>query len=205
MQMPDQDNADPTHFTRIVAHYLLTPIFPISKHLPGILFTLRTTLFPKNTLPRPPPAASVASNGQADAVDSALAIRHASRAAAFAILNAIPQSVARAYFAPSSPSVGNDHLDSPHEENEQQKSSPVPPLGKSGSKPRVARGENEHQEIEHMVDAIEQDILAPFGTDEYLTRHLVYNLLDRVVLEVFPELGVKGIDELLAERDLTGL
>jgi len=42
--------------------------------------------------------------------------------------------------------------------------------------------QKELDEIEQMVSAVKRDILSPLGADEYLTKHLVFTILDRIVL-----------------------
>lgn len=50
--------------------------------------------------------------------------------------------------------------------------------------------------------AVERDILSPFGADDYITKHLLYTILDHVVLEIFPELSQKAVSQILAEKEL---
>jgi len=153
---------------RILAHYLLAPIFPLSKHLPTVLSTLRTSVLPNNTLSSGTPSV--------DPTLSAGATKPQSRrAAAFALLNLIPSALARLYFTPHVPTQPSE------------------------------RGYQEFAEVsqvEQMVKAIEEDILAPLGEDEYLTRHLVYSIVDCVVARVFPELCTTGIAATLAGKEI---
>jgi hypothetical protein len=147
-----------------MAHYILAPIFPMSKHLPNILASLRKSLFPNNSLPSGGATVPAGTNPRAQK-------RQARRSAAFAILNAIPASVAKTFYSPSVDFTTSDE-------------------------------EHEAQAVEQMVSAIEGDILAPFGEDDYVMRHLMYAIIDRIVVEVFPELGTQTVSELLAEREM---
>jgi hypothetical protein len=46
-------------------------------------------------------------------------------------------------------------------------------------------------EVEEMLDLL---------GDAYLNKHLVYNLIELIVVRLLPELGEKGISELVRER-----
>lgn len=52
---------------------------------------------------------------------------------------------------------------------------------------------------DEILGAIENDILCPFG-DQYLNKHLVYGILELILVRVMPELGEQSISALLAER-----
>ncbi len=52
---------------------------------------------------------------------------------------------------------------------------------------------------EQMLDEVEEDILDPFG-DESMNKHLIYSILELVVLRLVPEMADKTPSELLAER-----
>lgn len=112
--------------------------------IPSVLVALRTTVFPGNTLG--PPAAPAPTR------DECLRLR---RRAAESILQLIPPSVARIYFATD--------------------------------------------RREAMIDRIQQDVLDVFG-DVYMNKHLVYGIIDLVVLRLVPELEHSTVSELLAER-----
>lgn len=152
-----------------MAHYILTPIFPLSKHLPNILANLRTILFPDNTLPSGGTTVPILG------ADPRAQKRQARRDASLAILNAVPARVAKTFYAPIIDLTGT-------------------------------AGEQEAQALEQMIAAVEEDILAPFGEDDYVMRHLVYAIVDRIIVAVFPELGRQSVSDLLAEKDMnTGL
>ncbi|KAK5088823.1 hypothetical protein LTR05_003045 [Lithohypha guttulata] len=50
-----------------------------------------------------------------------------------------------------------------------------------------------------LVDQIEQDILEPFD-DVYLNKHLIYAILELILVKLIPELGQQTITDLLADR-----
>jgi len=155
-----------TTSNRVLAHVVLKPAFPLSKHLPGILLALRTSLFPENTMLSTKTIPTTT-------IDPSAAKPKASRGAAIAILNAVPASIARLYLKPSIQT-------SQHTTSKQR----------------------ELDEVEQMVAAVQRDILSPFGADEYLTKHLLYTILDHIVLEIFPELSQKTVSQILADKEV---
>ena len=64
--------------------------------------------------------------------------------------------------------------------------------------PRVSRRFFASEEKEDWVREVEGE-LDVWG-DGYLNRHLGYRMLELVVVRVLPEMGVKGVEELLRER-----
>lgn len=50
-----------------------------------------------------------------------------------------------------------------------------------------------------IVQAIEQDMLAPFD-DAYLNKHLIYAMLELILVRLIPEMAEESTTELLAER-----
>ena len=96
------------------------------------------------------------------------------RRAAEAILSLIPRTVARVFFA-----VKDDNSDRADREDDVD--------------------DEEERECEEMLIQIEEGILDVFG-NSYVNRHLVYNILELVLVRLVPELGESGVAELLAER-----
>jgi hypothetical protein len=97
------------------------------------------------------------------------------RRAAEAILNLVPRPVARVYFA-----VKDDiryRVDREDEDDD----------------------DDDEREYEEMITQLEEGILDVFG-NSYMNRHLAYNILELVVVRLVPELGERGVAELLAER-----
>lgn len=59
--------------------------------------------------------------------------------------------------------------------------------------------DDEGREFGEMILQIEEGILDVFG-NSYLNKHLVYNILELVLVRLVPELGESGVADLLAER-----
>lgn len=55
------------------------------------------------------------------------------------------------------------------------------------------------QDEDSIINTIEDDILRPFE-DEYLNKHIVYSILELVLVRIMPELGEQPVSALLAER-----
>lgn len=51
---------------------------------------------------------------------------------------------------------------------------------------------------EKLIDEIEE-MLGLLG-DAYLNKHLIYNLIELVIVRLLPEMGEKGVNELMKER-----
>ena len=65
--------------------------------------------------------------------------------------------------------------------------------------PVVAHKFYRSDDEESILQQIESDILDPLG-NEYLNKHLIYAILDLVLVRLIPELTEQPISELLAER-----
>lgn len=65
--------------------------------------------------------------------------------------------------------------------------------------PLVARTFFSITDEDEIVSAIEDDMLHPLD-DEYLNKHLVYGILELVLVRLLPELGEQPVSALLAER-----
>ncbi|KAF1832204.1 hypothetical protein BDW02DRAFT_503525 [Decorospora gaudefroyi] len=116
---------------------ILNPAF-----LPGVLRTLRATLFPNNAFGPP---------RQIPSDEESEAIKHCCAAT---LLNLVPPKVAAAFFAS-------------HERGAQVR------------------------QIEDTLSCLD---------DVYLNKHLVLQIVELIVLRLFPELGERGVMELLEER-----
>jgi hypothetical protein len=53
---------------------------------------------------------------------------------------------------------------------------------------------------EHDVQIRQMEDLLSCLDDAYLNKHLIFQILELIVLRLFPELGDKGVKELLEER-----
>lgn len=116
---------------------ILNPAF-----LPGVLRTLRATLFPNNALG---PPRQIPSDEEA---------REIRRRCAASLLNLLPPTVAIAFFAS-------------HDRDVQL------------------------QEVEEVLTCLD---------DTYLNKHLIFQIVELVVVRLVPELGERGVGELLEER-----
>jgi len=99
------------------------------------------------------------------------------RAAAVVLLNLVPPAIAKLYFAQS-----------------------VPPTPAQSYEPGSEKVDQ--IQIEPMIQVIEEDILASFGEDSYLTRHLMYSIVDCLVAKIFPELQSNGVAAALAGKEI---
>ncbi|GAB1320530.1 PXA domain-containing protein [Madurella fahalii] len=69
----------------------------------------------------------------------------------------------------------------------------------SAGKASGAADQEADEEEEMILDEIERSVLDVFG-DAYCNRHLVYAMLELVLVRLVPELAEKGVIELLGER-----
>lgn len=120
----------------------------------------------------PAPGAPMASN---PVEEKPRTTAQARREAAVALLNLLPRAAAMALFGPVDVAMEPDSED--------------------------ASQKRRHGEDMALVTVVEQTVLAPFG-NAYMNRHLVFSVLERVLVAVCPELGDGGgsIASLLEER-----
>lgn len=140
--------------------------------LPPLLRTLRTTLFPNNAPapPRVPPSP-----------DEVLAIKHR---AARAVLLATPAFV-RARLFGGGGGIGGEHL---HEdEGEDDEDEGQGEEGEQGEDVDVVQ----QKEVERLLDVL---------GDPYLNKHLVFGIIELVVVRLLPEMGEMGVEDLMDER-----
>jgi hypothetical protein len=125
---------------RTLSHAIHTHVLDPSR-LPSLLRTMRTALFPANTLAPPREIPTVAES---------LLLR---RKCAETILSSIPEKVQDIYFGPGL--------------------------------------EKRTKEVEDVLDC--------FG-DSYCNKHLLYGIVELIIVRLMPELGEKGVEALLEER-----
>jgi hypothetical protein len=93
------------------------------------------------------------------------------------------------------------------QQQQQQTTAPAtgqPPVGhpqnvEKGASGTISDQSEEDQEEERILTAIEMGILDVFG-DVYMNKHLMYSILELVLVRLMPELSERGIVELLEER-----
>jgi hypothetical protein len=138
-----------------------------------ILRNARSALFPGNA-PAPPRAIPTA--------EESLLLR---RKCAVALLELVPLRVQYVYFGRSQDfytRVGD-----------------LVPFGElEGDEKKRAKEERKVVEKERRIGEVE-GVLDCFG-DNYANKHLVYGLIEVIIVRLMPELGEKGVGELMAER-----
>lgn len=102
------------------------------------------------------------------------------RRAASALLGLVPDAVGRLYLGGRLPLVGG-----------------------SNSSSSSSLGGGDHQQHgpdgdEKMVDEVEQLLMVL--SDEYCNKHLLYSVLELILVRLMPELTEKGVEELWDER-----
>jgi hypothetical protein len=73
------------------------------------------------------------------------------------------------------------------------------PVGRCGGTASTRGDEGDEAEEERILSEIESGILDVFG-DAYCNRHLLYGIVELVLVRLMPELSEKGVVELLEER-----
>ncbi|KAI9812147.1 MAG: hypothetical protein M1827_004813 [Pycnora praestabilis] len=146
-------NTDGT-LDKILSHHIHTKILTPA-NLPPILLTLRTALFPSNTLTaaRPIPTAS-----EIAAIKSGCATT---------LLSLLPSAVSNVYFGGTP--ITNDH---------------------DGGREGEAE-ETKRKEVEELLDVL---------GDAYCNKHLVYGIVELVLVRLMPELGRESPSHLTEAR-----
>lgn len=147
-----------------------------SELLPPLLQTLRTSIFPNNALAPARPVPTLREQ------------RLIKRRAANAILSLVPAPVAARFFATSLTRVNS------------VKDAAVKPLS---SKPAPSKGEGiQIPDIDLAREMQLCDIertLDVFG-DKYMNKHLLYSIIELVVVRLVPEIAERSVQELIEER-----
>ncbi|KAF2125772.1 hypothetical protein P153DRAFT_298998 [Dothidotthia symphoricarpi CBS 119687] len=126
---------------RYLSHAIHTHVLnPAS--LPDILRTVRSTLFPNNTM------------GPSRQTPSEEEAKEIKRNCAAALLDIVPLKVAAAFFATTSHDA-------------------------------------QFRQVEETLDCFD---------DAYLNKHLIFQIVELIVIRLFPELGEQGVRELMEER-----
>jgi hypothetical protein len=200
----------------LIGTYVLTPTI-----LPVLLFTVRTTLFPSNarvppnddtlhisqqqqplpsarstdlsssdikTVPTSVPA-SKQGNSNAPSPSEVAAIK---RQCAADILSLIPDALARAFFrGVDTNNTTNNRRDNYH--NDKQRNS------SQGSADEEDPSHAKGREQEELLTIIENDLLDPFS-DAYCNKHLIFSIIEMVLVKLIPELSEHSISGLMEER-----
>jgi hypothetical protein len=109
------------------------------------------------------------------------------------ILSLIPRRIARAFFCITAEDIAaetNRRL-----ESQKKRETDLEPALSSAT----ATQNSDDVEESLLLSAIENDILDPFA-DEYCNKHLVFSIIETVLVRLLPELSERGITELMEER-----
>ena len=129
------------------------------------------------------------------------------RRCAKAILDLVPRIVARRFFAVTAAAAGSSRQDQrgggrhvlaeveKETEKVDQKSSDKVSESKSTEEKVGVEAEEEEEEMILEIEAI----LDVFG-DPYMNKHMVFGIVELLLLRLVPELGVKSAGELMKER-----
>ncbi|RAO64345.1 uncharacterized protein BHQ10_000357 [Talaromyces amestolkiae] len=108
------------------------------------------------------------------------------------ILSLIPESVARAFFRGNAENQVNDYR--PHDRNESSHNETSPFTSKGSSQSSTA-------DTEDLLETIESDLLDPFS-DAYCNKHLIYAIVELVLIKLIPELSEQSVSSLMEERGI---
>ena len=144
-------------------------------HLPTLLRALRAALFPNNALApaRPTPDAA-----------SIVAVK---RRAAEALVDTFPPEFAKRYFG--SDGAPADHRDH-GETGDDHHDDPAADAAAVAAQRRITNA---------VLVARAEALLDPFA-DAYLNKHLLFGVLELVLVRLMPELAERGVQSLLTER-----
>ncbi|KAM0527529.1 hypothetical protein ACHAPS_002896 [Verticillium nonalfalfae] len=181
---------------RLLSHAIHSRLLD-SSHLPTLLRATRGALFPNN--------AQGVSSLTPPADESQL--RALRRRCASALLALVPRWLSRFYLSgrglglrprtvPSRRLSGSGELAATREEGERDVGTSG---GQTSTEEREESEEDRTAEEERVLREIEEGILDVFS-DEYCNRHLVYGILELILVRLMPELAEKGVAELWDER-----
>ncbi|KAF7180738.1 hypothetical protein CNMCM7691_010029 [Aspergillus felis] len=144
----------------------------------------RTTPAPLASAPTP----SLAQNQGPSAPEIAAIKRECARR----ILSLVPRPVARVFFGVSDNTCGPTTVNGSTGDDSQQ-----PPSQASSPVPTPPND----TEVSLILQAIERDILDLFA-DEYCNKHLIYSIIETVLVKLVPELSDHSITELMEDRGI---
>ncbi|TEA16719.1 PXA domain protein 1 [Colletotrichum sidae] len=194
---------------RLLSHTIHQRILDAA-HLPMLLRSVRAALFPNNA-----PGVSTLKAPSSDEELRALRSRSAS-----ALLGTVPPWLARLYLGgrrpgprwrsgPESTGAAKERADaSEGDTGATSRDENVEAVATSSSEGKgmddesgtiSPRGGDGVEDQQQMLSDIEEGILDLFS-DEYCNKHLIYGMLELVLVRLFPELAEKGTAELLQER-----
>lgn len=131
-----------------------------------------------------------------DQAPSAPEIAAIKRECAARILSLVPQPVARGLFGVSAGNAGSatsNRSQGNYTQQQQQQSF------RASSPVSTPSGDTEELLL---LEAIENDILDLFA-DEYCNKHLIYSIIETVLVKLLPELSERSVAELMEDRGVT--
>lgn len=108
------------------------------------------------------------------------------------ILSLIPESIARAFFRGSAENQANDYTT--NDRNESSHDEVPASTTRSSSQDSTA-------DTEELLEAIESDLLDPFS-DAYCNKHLIYAIVELLLIKLIPELSEQSVSSLMEERGI---
>jgi hypothetical protein len=202
-----------------IQNHVLTPAL-----LPTILVAARTSLFPSNARPHRPPANQTVSrthdpkaalteqsstvldmdvtrsletlplaNTEAVSMPNEVESAAIKRQCAADILSLIPRPVARTFYGGGGSAA--DHPPMGQQEIRNQSQNGDGDLTKQDQAP----AHKQDRDLAFLLSAIETDLLDPFS-DAYCNRHLIFSIIEAVLVRLLPELSERPISELMEER-----
>lgn len=171
---------------RLLSHELNTHLLSPS-HLPIILLALRTSLFPNNALPakpRPTPSESERAAIKARCADSLLAL--------------VPATVRGAYIG-HAPTSHRHGLNSRRQKRQRHQGERYWEGKDEGEDAQKDDDDDDDDEDWIFQRAVLERGLDVFG-DAYLNKHLVFAVLELVLVRTMPELRTETVKALLDER-----
>jgi hypothetical protein len=186
----------------MIDKYVLTP-----EIVPTVLLAARTTLFPSNSRPNAAPNEKPAAQqhqqskignvdstpqetqSKAGTAPSAPEIAAIKRQCATDILSLFPRSIAHAFFRGTLGGGDTAELMINHDD-----------VDATTATSSMVDDDNETTEL--LLEAIETDLLDPFS-DAYCNKHLIFAIIESVLVKLLPELSERGITELMEERGVS--
>lgn len=127
-----------------------------------------------------------------DSTPSPSEIAAIKRQCATDILSLIPESIARAFFSGNAENQANDHTTNARNGSSHDEISPFTSKGSS---------QDSTADAEELLEAIESDLLDPFS-DAYCNKHLIYAIVELVLIKLIPELSEQSVSNLMEERGI---
>ena len=173
--------ADGQNVTRVLSHHIHARLLNPSL-LPSLLLALRTALFPNNSTST---SSTTPSQVSPPSTASIQAIRHR---CATAIVDAIPPAILARFLATVSPS-------------DEARESEAEDEAKRRNRDRDSDDHQHHrrQRRDRWIQDVEVSVLDVFGMP-YMNKHLLYAIVELVVVRIFPEMAEKSVEDLLRER-----